>query len=130
MITPETFVARTNNRIAAIQRLEAHTTADELELWTLQLLLDHLGRNNAITLDALAEKVGRLVNRPVKGKEIQNTVLARSRTGGANHFIGTGRTGVYIFQTPEDVKTMRDFYVDRIAKETTNLATLDAVTNL
>lgn len=108
--------------LPAVQReINRRQLNDPVRLTLEHLIRRAVGHQNPVTLaDMVAHLRTQGVNLSVK--QFQQSVLAISRD--ADFFIGSGNRGIYLIDTIDDARVMRDFYVTRIQAEQQNLDNL------
>ena len=108
--------------IPAVQReMNSRQPNDPVRLTLEHLSRRAVGHQHPVTLaDMVAHLRTQGINLSVK--QFQQSVLAISRD--ADFFIGSGNRGIYLIDTIDDARVMRDFYVARIQAEQQNLDNL------
>lgn len=108
--------------IPAVQReINSRQPNDPVRLTLEHLRRRAVGHQNPVTLaDMVVLLQTHGINLSVK--QFQQSVLAISRD--ADFFIGSGNRGIYLIDTIDDARVMRDFYVTRIQAEQQNLDNL------
>ena len=89
---------------------------------TLEFLLENaVGRANAIPITTVIESL----ELDIEYKDFQQQILGASRRG--DYFIGSGTSGIYLIETPEDLEAMQNFYLRKMRTQRRNFNHLATV---
>lgn len=94
---------------------------DPLKVVLEYLLLNGVGRSNAIPVDGILQELANH-GTTISAVEFQQTILKDTR--GGDIFIASSNRGYFLIDDIDDARVMKRFYEARIAAESAHLANL------